>query len=123
MLLQSPLRYLIPEATLQVTCAAILNGALVIQVCDELGPLYTNAQFAALYPNNDQPATDPARLALVLVLQFLEALSDRQAADATCDRFARRSFCATCGGSSIMAHAPMVRCTGATRTTARRLVP
>ena len=40
------------------------------------------SQFAALFSSTGQPAEAPARLALVLVLQFAEGLSDRQAADA-----------------------------------------
>lgn len=44
--------------------------------------LYTNRQFASLFSTTGQPAEDPARLALVLVFQFLEGLPDRQAADA-----------------------------------------
>lgn len=39
-------------------------------------------QFASLFPRRGQPAEAPGRLALVTVLQFMEALSDRQAADA-----------------------------------------
>ncbi len=43
------------------------------------GPLQI---FRALYPARGQPGLAPWRLALVTVLQFLEHLSDRQAADA-----------------------------------------
>ena len=53
-----------------------------MQMHDTLGPLYEDAQFAALFSSTGQPAEAPARLALVLVLQFAEGLSDRQAADA-----------------------------------------
>jgi len=53
-----------------------------MQMRDTLGPLYEDAQFAALFSSTGQPAEAPARLALVLVLQFAEGLSDRQAADA-----------------------------------------
>src|SRR6266496_4208511 len=88
MSLRSPLGYAIPEETIRVARAAFPKSTLVMQVRDELGPLYTNAQFAALFSDTGQPAEDPARLALVLVLQFLEGLSDRQAADAVRDRIA-----------------------------------
>jgi len=44
--------------------------------------IYKDEQFAALYPHVGQPAYAPWRLALISVLQFLEGLSDRQAADA-----------------------------------------
>ncbi|NTU85936.1 MAG: transposase, partial [Chloroflexales bacterium] len=88
MSLRSPCLYVIPEETVRVARAAFPKGTLVMQVYDALGPLFTNAQFAALFSPTGQPAEDPARLALVLVLQFLEGLSDRQAADAVRDRIA-----------------------------------
>jgi len=53
-----------------------------MQMRDTLGPLYEDKQFAALFSSTGRPAEAPARLALVLVLQFAEGLSDRQAADA-----------------------------------------
>jgi transposase len=53
-----------------------------MQMRDTLGLLYEEDQFAALFSSTGQPAEAPARLALVLVLQFAEGLSDRQAADA-----------------------------------------
>lgn len=49
---------------------------------DVLGCIYTDEQFAALFPKEGQPAEAPWRLALVTVLQFVENLSDQQAADA-----------------------------------------
>jgi len=88
MSLRSPLAYVIPDETARVARAAFPKGTLVMQVYDALGPLFTNAQFAALFSPTGQPAEDPARLALVLVLQFLEGLSDRQAAEAVRDRIA-----------------------------------
>jgi transposase len=47
---------------------------------DAFGPLYED--FQTLYSHVGQPAIAPWRLALVTVFQFLESLSDRQAADA-----------------------------------------
>jgi len=49
---------------------------------EELGVVYDDATFAGLFPTRGQPAEAPWRLAMVTVLQFVEALSDRQAADA-----------------------------------------
>jgi len=49
---------------------------------DALGPLFTDEQFSELFAARGRPAWSPARLALVLVLQFVEGLTDRQAADA-----------------------------------------
>src|ERR671916_2599252 len=53
-----------------------------MQMYDELGLIYNNHQFATLFPRRGQPAEDPARLALILVMQFAENLTDRQVADA-----------------------------------------
>jgi len=55
---------------------------LLIQIRDALGTLYTDEDFADLFPSHGQPAEAPWRLALVSVLQFVEGLTDRQAADA-----------------------------------------
>ena len=72
----------IPAETVRIAHAAFPKGTLCMQMHDTLGPLYEDAQFAALFSSTGQPAEAPARLALVLVLQFAEGLSDRQAADA-----------------------------------------
>jgi len=53
-----------------------------MQMHDALGSIYSDGQFAGLFSQTGQSAEAPARLALVLVLQFAEGLSDRQAADA-----------------------------------------
>jgi transposase len=44
--------------------------------------VYQDKQFALLFSRRGQPAEAPGRLGLVTVLQSMEALSDRQAADA-----------------------------------------
>lgn len=72
----------IPEQTRRVAEAAFPKGALCLRIGDHLGTIYQDRQFAALFPARGQPAEAPARLALVTVLQFVEGLSDRQAADA-----------------------------------------
>src|SRR3954454_24181199 len=72
----------IPEETQRVAHAAFPKGTLCLRIAEELGPLYGDAQFAALFPARGQPAASPARLATVSVLQYVEGLSDRQAADA-----------------------------------------
>jgi len=53
-----------------------------------LRTIYTDEAFADLFPTHGQPAFTPWRLALVTVFQFLEGLTDRQAADAVRDRLA-----------------------------------
>jgi transposase len=53
-----------------------------MQMRAALGTIYTNTQFADLYPAVGQPAEAPWRLALVTIMQFAENLTDRQAAEA-----------------------------------------
>src|SRR5512132_3191981 len=72
----------IPEVTQRVALAAFPKGTLCLGIAEELGPLYRDGQFADLFPPRGQPAASPARLALVSVFQYVEGLSDRQAADA-----------------------------------------
>ena len=76
----------IPEETQRVAKAAFPQGNVYMQMRDELGSLYTDGMFSALYAQDRQPAISPWRLALVTVMQFAENLSDRQAADAVCSR-------------------------------------
>ncbi len=72
----------VPEETRRVAQAAFRKGTLCMRVADALGPVYQDCQFASLFPRRGQPASAPGRLALVVVLQFVEDLSDREAADA-----------------------------------------
>ena len=72
----------IPAETVRIAQAAFPKGTMCMQMRDTLGPIYEDAQFVALFSSTGQPAEAPARLALVLVLQCAEGLSDRQAADA-----------------------------------------
>lgn len=72
----------VPAQTVRVARAAFPSGSLAIRIRDELGPLFRDEQFADLFPSRGKPAWSPGRLALVLVLQFVEGLSDRQAAEA-----------------------------------------
>ncbi|MFB8033441.1 IS1182 family transposase [Streptomyces sp. NPDC056004] len=72
----------VPAETVRVARAAFPEGSLAIRVRDELGPLFRDEEFADLFPARGKPAWSPGRLALVLVLQFVEGLTDRQAAEA-----------------------------------------
>jgi transposase len=78
--------YPIPDDTRQVAQAAFPKGNLYLQLRDRFGMLYSNQRFAHLFAQGGKPALAPARLALVLCLQFIEDLSDEQAADAVRDR-------------------------------------
>jgi transposase len=72
----------VPVETARVAALAVPHGTLAIRLRDEFAVLYRDEDFAALYPKRGQPGLAPWRLALVTVLQFLEHLSDRQAAEA-----------------------------------------
>ena len=78
----------IPEEVARVAHAVFPHGNLIMQMRDTLGTIYTDEAFADLFPTHGQPALAPWRLALVTVFQFLEGLTDRQAADAVRDRLA-----------------------------------
>jgi transposase len=52
---------------------------------DEVGPLFRDADFAECYAVRGRPGYSPAVLMLVLVLQYVERLTDAQAtASAAC---------------------------------------
>ena len=78
----------IPEEIARVAHAVFPRGNVFMQVRDMLGVIYTDDAFADLFPTHGQPAFAPWRLALVTVFQFMEGLTDRQAADAVRDRLA-----------------------------------
>lgn len=61
---------------------AFPKGALFIRLRDELGPLLLDQDFTQVYSGRGRPAMAPWRLALITIMQFVENLSDRQAADA-----------------------------------------
>jgi transposase len=59
----------IPEETARVARAIFPSGNRSMRLRDELGTIYTDEQFAALYPAGGQFAEQPWRIALVLVMQ------------------------------------------------------
>src|SRR6266568_147165 len=71
----------IPDLTSQIAHASFPKGTLAMHLRDALGPIYKDADFADLFPKRGRAAEAPWRLALVTVLQALENLSDRQAAE------------------------------------------
>src|SRR5438045_6472649 len=76
----------IPAETARITRAANPKGTLAMWLRDELGAIYTDEEFADLYPQRGQPAFSPWRLALVTLLQYVEDLTDRQADEAVRER-------------------------------------
>jgi transposase len=71
----------IPELTSRIAQASFPKGTLAMHLRDALGSIYQDADFADLFPKRGRAAEAPWRLALVTVLQALENLSDRQAAE------------------------------------------
>ena len=76
----------VPEETARIARAAFRKGNLLMRIRDEIGILFDDQMFASLYDARGQLAISPWRLALVTVFQFLENLSDRQAAEAVRSR-------------------------------------
>jgi transposase len=74
------------EETARVARVANPKGNVYMHIRDELGSLYLDQMVAALFPRRGQPAEAPWRLALVTVMQYMEDLSDRQAAEAVRER-------------------------------------
>ncbi len=72
----------IPTETMRVARAAYPKGSLAMRLRDEFAGLYQDEQFRSLFPSRGQPAEAPWRLAIVVVLQYVEGLTDRQAAEA-----------------------------------------
>ncbi|MED7829113.1 transposase, partial [Streptomyces chiangmaiensis] len=72
----------VPAETVRVARAAFPKRSLAIRMRDELGVLFSDEQFSDLFPSRGKPAWSPGRLAMVLVLQFVEGLTDGQAAEA-----------------------------------------
>ncbi len=65
----------VPEETARIARAAFPKGNLYLSIRDELGTLFHDLDFAALYPRRGQPAFAPWRLALITIMQFLENFS------------------------------------------------
>ncbi|NJM99273.1 MAG: IS1182 family transposase [Phormidesmis sp. RL_2_1] len=76
----------VPAETARIAHQVFPKGNRYLDLRDELGSIYSDRDFATLFPTHGQPAQCPWRLALVSVMQFAEDLSDRQAAEAVRNR-------------------------------------
>jgi transposase len=72
----------VPEETARIARLALSEANLCVRLREVIGPLYEDILFVSLFPHRGRPAEAPWRLALVCVLQYVEGLSDRQAAEA-----------------------------------------
>jgi transposase len=76
----------VPEETARVAKASFPKGNRYIRLRETLGTIFDDNEFADLFPRRGQPAEAPWRLALVCLVQYMEELTDRQAADAVRSR-------------------------------------
>ncbi len=72
----------IPEETRRVAQAVCPKGNVYMQMRDELGMLFEQAEFDKLYARVGQPGVSAWRLTLITIMQFAEGLTDRQTAEA-----------------------------------------
>ena len=73
----------IPATTAAAVRAAFPKGNLSVDLRTECGTLSHDQLFADLSPSEGRPVeVAPWRLALVMVMQYIAGLTDRQAADA-----------------------------------------
>lgn len=82
MSLQLVNQYIVSEQTSRIAEAAFPQGTLCLRIYKEFGTIFNDEDFSDFFPSQGQPAESPFRLALVTILQFVEGLSDRAAADA-----------------------------------------
>ncbi len=71
----------IPTETARVARAAFPKGNIYLTIRDEIGVIYDDREFASLYERRGQVGISPGMLAMVTVMQYVEGLSDRQAAE------------------------------------------
>ncbi|BCL79093.1 transposase [Ktedonobacteria bacterium brp13] len=72
----------VPEETVRVAQVVFRQGNRYIRLREALGTIFADEEFADLFSSTGRPGEAPWRLALVCILQFIEDLSDRQAAEA-----------------------------------------
>lgn len=70
----------IPEDTRQLGDRLLKATDVMRVIGEQLSEFVTDADFVDLYPAKGQPAIAPGLLAMVTVMQWVEAVSDRQAA-------------------------------------------
>ena len=76
----------IPNDTIDVAQAVFSDENFYMKMREQLGIIYQDHDFVELFSQRGQPAEAPWRLVLVCIMQFIENLSDRQAADAVRSR-------------------------------------
>lgn len=82
MSLPSEVSYSVPAETVRVARAIFPKGNIYMRLYDALGSIYNQGDFADLFSALGQQAIEPVKLTLVCILQFMEGLTDEQAANA-----------------------------------------
>jgi transposase len=72
----------IPEETRVLAWQLCPKGTVAMHLRDALGPIYQDEDFLRVYPKWGKPSYSVWRLALITILQTIEGLTDRQAAQA-----------------------------------------
>jgi transposase len=76
----------VPEQTAVVARAAFPKGSLPMRLRDGLGPIFLDTDFNGAFGVRSRPGISPAVLMPVTILQFVEQMTDRQAAQAVAGR-------------------------------------
>ncbi len=70
----------IPTRTAEVAKKVFKKGNRYLKIRDEMGIVFENETFRHLFSHQGRAAEAPGNLAIILVMQHLEGLSDREAA-------------------------------------------
>jgi transposase len=76
----------IPKDTAELAKQVFRKGNRYVTLRDELGVIFEEEDFQALYARRGAPGVSAVRLMLVTIVQYIEALSDREAAEAVRSR-------------------------------------
>lgn len=76
----------VPAETVRVARRMMRRPSMAMRLRDALGPVWSDADFVEAFPSRGRPAASPGALCLVSVLQQVENLTDRGAAEAVCAR-------------------------------------
>ena len=71
----------VPAKTAELAKKVFKKGNRYLKIRDELGIVFTNEKFKHLFSHQGRAAEAPGNLAIILVMQHLEGLSDREAAE------------------------------------------
>ncbi|MBM0744715.1 transposase [Phormidium sp. CLA17] len=76
----------VPEETAHIAQLAFPKGNRYLTLRDQVGTFFNDSDFKDLFSVYGQSTISPCQLVLVCIMQFLEDLTDRQAAEAVRSR-------------------------------------